>query len=125
MPAQPGGTEWLGVEPLGRPVERGHLQTFERLCIVYVVSELAEPGPDLGDEQLRLLPGGEVPALVELVVVDELGIGRSAQLPRHCVELVGEDAHGHRDRDALRVEEAELVLRDRAAPTKPPCSSTR
>jgi hypothetical protein len=28
--AQLGWAEWLGVEPLGRPAERGHVQTFER-----------------------------------------------------------------------------------------------
>jgi hypothetical protein len=27
--AQFGGAEWLGVEPLGRPAERGHVHTLE------------------------------------------------------------------------------------------------
>ena len=35
---------------------------------------------ELGCEQLGLFPGGEVAAAVDLVVVDELGIARSAQL---------------------------------------------
>src|SRR3954452_7849905 len=39
------------------------------------LAKRAEPRADLGDEQLRLLPGRKVPALVELVVVDEVGIG--------------------------------------------------
>ena len=30
LAAQPGGAERLGVEPLGRPAERGHVQTLER-----------------------------------------------------------------------------------------------
>ena len=29
-PPQPGGAEWLRVEPLGRAGERGHVHTFER-----------------------------------------------------------------------------------------------
>ena len=29
MAAQPGGVEWLGVEPLGRPAERRHVKTVE------------------------------------------------------------------------------------------------
>src|SRR5215217_2581483 len=59
---------------------------------------------DLVDEQLRLFPGGEVPALVELVVVDQLGIGVLSPAARRLIELVGEDAHGHRDVHALGVE---------------------
>src|SRR4051812_43763570 len=38
------------------------------------LAERAEPVAQLGGVQLRLLPGGEVPAAVELVVVDEVGI---------------------------------------------------
>src|SRR5215216_5466560 len=69
-----------------------------------------EGGPNLGGEQLRLLPGREVVALVDLVVVDEVGVGLLGPAPRGLVELVGEDAHRRRDGDALDVEEAEGVL---------------
>ena len=31
--AQPGGAEWLGVEPRGRPVERGHVQATSNTVI--------------------------------------------------------------------------------------------
>ena len=51
-----------------------------------------------------------MPALVDLVVVDEIGIGALRPVPRRLVELVREDAHGSRDLDALRREEGELVL---------------
>ena len=30
LAAQPGGAEWLGVEPLGRPVELRHVNTLEQ-----------------------------------------------------------------------------------------------
>src|SRR5206468_90591 len=48
---------------------------------------------DLGHEELRLLPGREVAAFVELVVVDEVGIRPLRPAPRRRVELVGKDAH--------------------------------
>src|SRR5688500_5633158 len=73
-------------------------------------AQRSKAGADLFHEQLRLLPGGEVPALVELVVMEQLGIGLLRPAPRHLIELVREDAHGYRDVHALRVEEAELVL---------------
>ena len=37
--------------------------------------ERPEARADLFGQELRLFPGGEVPALFQLVVVDELGIG--------------------------------------------------
>src|SRR4051812_6600956 len=74
------------------------------------LAKRAEPRAQLGGVQLRLLPGGEVPALVELVVMDQVGIRLLCPTPRHLIELVREDAHGYRDRYALRVEEAELVF---------------
>jgi hypothetical protein len=42
--------------------------------------------------------------------MDEVGIGLLCPTPRHLIELVRKDAHGYRDGDALRVEEAELVF---------------
>src|SRR5882757_6590629 len=61
-------------------------------------------------KELRLFPGGEMAALLHLVVVDEIGIGPLRPLPRRLVEFVREDAHGSRDLDALGTEEGELVL---------------
>src|SRR5215475_14440578 len=69
-----------------------------------------ECGTDFLGEKLWLLPRGEVPALVELVVVDEVGIGLLSPTPRGFVELVGEDAYGSWDGYALDGEEGELVL---------------
>jgi thiol-disulfide isomerase/thioredoxin len=40
-----------------------------------------------------------VPALVDLVVVHEVGVRLLRPAPRRLEELVGEDAHGHRDGD--------------------------
>src|SRR5436190_13172107 len=59
----------------------------------------AEPRAQLGGVQLRLLPGGEVPAAVDLVEVDEVGVRLLRPASGSPVELVGEDAHGHRDGD--------------------------
>src|ERR1700722_6775743 len=66
--------------------------------------------PEFFGEQFRLLPGGEVPALVELVEVDELGERSFGPTPWGLIDLVREGAHGDRDGDALDVEEGELVL---------------
>jgi hypothetical protein len=51
-----------------------------------------------------------VVAFVDLVEVDEVGVGLLGPGPRGLVELVRENADGGRDGDALEVEEAELVL---------------
>ena len=48
--AQLGGAEWLGVEPLGRPAERGHVQTVEH-------EDWAELGP--ADPARSPGPGGQ------------------------------------------------------------------
>src|SRR5215475_9057412 len=69
-----------------------------------------ECGANLFGEQLRLLPRCEVAALVDLVEVDEVGIGALHPAPRRLVCLVRKDAHGHRNGDALGVPEAALVL---------------
>src|ERR687898_420695 len=69
-----------------------------------------ERGADLLTEELRLLPGGEVAALVDLVVIDEVGIRLLRPTPWRLILLAGKDAHGHRDGDALGIEEASFVL---------------
>jgi len=51
-----------------------------------------------------------VVALADFVEVDEVGVGLLGPTPRRLIELSREDAHGSRNRDALDVEEAELVL---------------
>src|ERR1700683_5375281 len=75
------------------------------------VSDRVAPSPkpraNSFDKQLRLCPSREVSALVELVVVDQLGIGPLGPAARSLVELVGERAHGNRDRDAFNTKKVE------------------
>ena len=54
-----------------------------RACAIartFILPKRPERGAEFLGEELRLLPGGEVAALVDLVVIDEVGIGRSVQL---------------------------------------------
>jgi hypothetical protein len=51
-----------------------------------------------------------VAAFVDLVVMDELGIGTLGPAARGLVLLAGKDAHGHRNGDALGVEKATLIF---------------
>ena len=80
-----------------------------------------------GGEELRLLPGREVAAFVELVVVDQLRIRLLRPAPRRRIDLVGKGAHGDRDLDAPDVEEAcpsrSARCPSRGAPRRPRCSS--
>src|SRR5436190_9823686 len=69
----------------------------------------AEPRAQFGGVQLRLLPGGEVPASVDLVEVDEVGVRLLRPAPRGLVDLVREDAHGDRDGDVLDRDVGALV----------------
>src|SRR5882724_6712834 len=69
-----------------------------------------EASANLIGQEPRLLPGGEVAALVELVIVDQLGIGALCPGPGRLVEFVREDAHGSWDFDALGSEKGELIL---------------
>jgi hypothetical protein len=61
-----------------------------------------------------------VPAFGESVVVDELGVRFFRPAPWGRIEFVGEDAHGDRDADALRVEIpfAKILPSDGGPPTK-------
>ena len=63
-----------------------------------------KPARTSSEEELRLFPGREVPAFVELVVVDEFGIRPLRPAPRGWIEFVREDAHGNRDGDAFGIE---------------------
>src|SRR5271169_2530164 len=70
------------------------------------------------NEELRLLPGGEVSALGKLVVVDQLRVRPLCPTPRGLVDLVGEGADGDRDFDAPHVEEACSVRDLRGVPVE-------
>src|SRR5215212_2180880 len=69
-----------------------------------------ERRPELLAEDLRLLPGGKVAALVDFVEVDEVGVGLLCPAAGRLILLAGKDRHGDRNGDALGVEEAALVL---------------
>src|SRR3954453_9323852 len=70
------------------------------------LAQRPQPVAELGGIQLRLLPGGEVTAAVNLVEVDEVGIRRLRPAPGSLVELVRENAYGHRNGDVADVGEA-------------------
>src|SRR3712207_1102151 len=91
----------------------GRISVAVSTVLVMAIPSLAqrpERRAHLGGEQLGLLPGGEVVALVDLVEVDEVRVGTLGPAPRRPVQLAREDADGRRHGDALDVEEAERVL---------------
>src|SRR3954468_22929997 len=53
--------------------------------------ERAEAVAELGGVELGLLPSGEVPAAVDLVVVHEVGVRLLRPAPRGVDDVVGED----------------------------------
>src|SRR5262252_6684867 len=69
-----------------------------------------EARADLFGKELRLFPSREMPALIDMVVVDEVGVGSLGPTARRLVLLAGKDAGSHRDGHALGVEEATPVL---------------
>src|SRR5687768_18006914 len=56
-------------------------------------------GTYLFRKKLWLFPGGEVPPLADLVVMDEVGICLLCPAPRGWIEFVGEDAHSNRSEE--------------------------
>src|ERR1700722_55441 len=69
-----------------------------------------EGGAKFLTEEFRLFPGREVAAFVELVVMDQVGIGPLCPTPRSLVELVWEDTYGRRNGDAFDSKEGNLVF---------------
>src|SRR5258706_6750966 len=69
-----------------------------------------ERGAKLGHEDLRLFPGREVSAFLDLVVVDELGIRPLRPAPRSLIELIRKGSHRDGDGDVFRSEEGELAF---------------
>src|SRR4029450_12820690 len=88
----------------------GHAQEVRVPCTSARLAQRLERGAHLGAERRRLLPGGEVTAFIELVVVDELWICLFRPASRSLIELVRIRAHGDRKGDALRGGERELAL---------------
>src|SRR3954468_13666342 len=60
-----------------------------------------EPYAHLIHQELRLFPGRKVPAPVELVVMDEVGIGPLRPAPRRMDDLVRKNAYRNRVGDVL------------------------
>src|SRR4030095_11868197 len=61
-------------------------------------------------EELRLCQGREVPALIELVVMDEFGISPLGPTSRGGIDFVREDAHGNRDGDIFDIKKGQVVF---------------
>src|SRR3954469_10360230 len=73
-------------------------------------TQRTEGGSHLLREDLGLLPRGEVTALVDSVVVEEVRIRLLRPALRSGIELVREDGHSGWELDALDVEERQLAL---------------
>ena len=86
-----------------------------------------EASTKFSGEELGLFPGRNVPALVELVVIDKFGIRALCPTLRGLIELIRKDAHGCRDGYAFDTEKRNLVLETFPieALRKQTCSSTR
>src|SRR5437660_4425911 len=76
------------------------------LMRISLSAKRSERCAQLVHEELGLLPSREMAALVEPVVVNELRISPLCPAPRGGIDLVREGAHGDRDLDAPRIEEA-------------------
>ena len=59
-------------------------------------------------KQLRLFPGGIVPAFVNLVVIDEVVIRPLCPTPRGLIVLARKHAHGSRDGDVGGIVKVEV-----------------
>src|SRR3984893_6451641 len=96
------------------PLARGHCGTtmwvMSIAAHIHQSAQRLERRAKLRREDLRLLPGREVAALVDLVVIDELGIRPLRPAPRGLIELVRKGAHRGRDGDVFRGEKRELAL---------------
>src|SRR5918993_3407458 len=74
------------------------------------LAQRLEPYAHLIHQKLRLFPRRKVPALVELVVMDEPGIRPLHPAPRRREDVVRKDAYRNRDGDVLRVKERNLLV---------------
>src|SRR5262245_28452903 len=78
--------------------------------IFFSLSQRLERRPQLGREDLRLLPRREVAALADLVVIDEFWIRPLCPAPRRLIEFIRKRGDGHRNGDAFRGEKDELAF---------------
>src|SRR5262245_17818225 len=88
-------------------------------------AQRSEAGTNFLAEQLWLLPGGKMPAFVELVVVDQVGVRALRPRARAEIDLVREAAHSNRDGHPFRGKVRELVFpvetRSRNCRVRQPC----
>src|SRR5215216_1288800 len=106
----PGSSAGPSGSELSHPVAPSSEGMWTREKTAIGLAKRPERRSQLVREDLRLLPGSEVTAPVDLVEVDEIGIGALGPAPRRPVLLAREDGYGDRDVHALGVEEAALVL---------------
>ena len=77
--------------------------TMWRRSIIKNSTQRSERCPEIFGEQHRLFPGGEVTALVDLVVVNQIGVRLFYPTTRRLVELVRECRHGDWNLDTLGI----------------------
>src|SRR5436305_12933689 len=87
------------------------------------LTQRAERGPHLGREELRLLPGGEVAAPVDLVEVREVGVRHLDPAPRGSPDLVGERREADRYGRGRRGSGPVLVRPPTSPGRRPRCPS--
>src|ERR1700719_3461036 len=75
-----------------------------------VLPKRLECGAHFLREELRLLPGREVSAFFELIIIDEFGIGSFCPTSWRLVELVWKGAHGSWNGNAFRREKRKLAF---------------
>src|SRR4051794_13997799 len=76
----------------------------------FELAQRSEGSLDLLGEDLRLFPRREVPALFELVVVDEFGIRLLRPALRSLIKLVRESADRNGNREVFGGEECQLAF---------------
>src|SRR5689334_12683206 len=69
------------------------------MCLRAELAQRQKRGAHLLTEELRLLPGGEMAAPVDFVVVDQVVVGALDPVTRRLEDLAGEDRVGHREPD--------------------------
>jgi hypothetical protein len=111
----------VGVVARGRiGVLRGQDDAVREVHVERGVSaERSEGRAELFGEELRLLPGREVSAPVDLVEVDEVAIGAPGPRLRGAIALPGEDGDGHGSAISVVLSPAERAgLRPPARPSQ-------
>lgn len=68
-----------------------------------MLAQRPESGPQFGAEQLGLLPGSEMSALLHPIVVNEVAVGALRPALRRLVDLSRKDGHRRRNRDSGRL----------------------